>query len=101
MPASNTDVLVEFFSRDDSAPLIMEFLADAGGDPEEYGANDVNELSTGVGFESALKIFVQSGIELGFISEPGVTAAAAADDVEWGAVAGAVNQSLERGMTGL
>jgi hypothetical protein len=98
MPTANTDVFTEFYGRPETAPLINEFVADTGGDPDEYGGDD-NTVETLVasGLGSALKIFTQRSSELGLINDPAVAVAAGADDVDWNAVAKIAERTLMHG----
>ncbi len=102
MAAGNTETLIEFYGHADVAPLLMEFAADAGGDPDQYGAEDnsVETLLAG-GLGPALKIFTQNAVEFGFITDARVAAAAQADDVDWNAVSDVAQRTLVQGMLDL
>jgi len=99
MPDTNTQALVDFYSRPEATPLLVDFVADAGGDPDEYGAED-NSVETllAAGLGPVLKIFTQRAAELGLISDADAVAAAAAEDVDWNAVAEAAERTLAAGM---
>ena len=97
MAANDTEILSEFYGRVEAAPLLMEFAADAGGDPGEYGIDDVDTVSRD-GLAAALQTFTQQAVTLGFISDAAVVTAASADDVDWTVVSEVAERTL---MTGL
>lgn len=100
--ATSTDPLIDFYSRGEAAPLLMEFVADAGGDPDQYGAAD-NSVETllASGLGPALEIFTLNAVKAGLISDAEVVAAAQADDADWNAVSEVAQRTLVQGMTDL
>ena len=102
MAAGHTETMVDFYGNADTVPLLMEFVADAGGDPDQYGAEDNSVetlLATGLG--PALKTFTENAVKFGFISDATVAAAAGADDVDWNAVSEVAQRTLVQGMLDL
>jgi hypothetical protein len=100
MAMSDTETLIEFYGRPENAPLIMEFVADAGGDSAEYGINDVDSVSP-MGMASALQTFTQQAVTLGVITEAAVASASAADDVDWTVVSEVAERTLTAGFVDL
>jgi hypothetical protein len=100
MATTDTETLIEFYGRAEVAPLLMEFAAEAGGDPDQYGSDDVEALA-GLGLAPALAIFTQQAVAFGFITDAAVAAAASADDADWSAVATVAMQAFETGMRDL
>jgi hypothetical protein len=97
MATNDTEILIEFYGRAESAPLLMEFAADAGGDPDEYGIDDVDNVPR-ASLAAALQTFTQQAVTLGFVTEAAVASAASADDVDWAAVSEVAERTM---MTGL
>ncbi len=102
MPTTDTSTLIDFYSRGDATPLFVDFLADAGAHPEEYGAadNSVETLLAG-GMGRALAIFTRHVIDSGVIDDPAVVAASNTGDVDWDAVSAAAESAMDQGLFGL
>ena len=84
---TSTDTLIDFFTGR-GADLVFEFMADVGGDPEEYGleAPDFASLTdeqTG----AALEVFLQRAVGGGLVDDPDVVSALQSGDADWASVA--------------
>jgi hypothetical protein len=82
--------LIGFLDGPEGAELVMEFLADMGGDPEDYGVDDIAAVTPeqlGVGFKAFLQVAVQ---------RPELTALAASEDVDWVRVVSHLESNLSQ-----
>jgi hypothetical protein len=87
---SDTDRMIAFIDSPEGAELVVPFLADMGGDPEEYGVDDVAAVTPeqlGMGFKDFLQLSLQ---------RPELTALVASEDVDWARVVSHLESNLSR-----
>ena len=100
MPSTSTQDLIDYFSRGENIPLLIELATDAGGDPEGYGAEDGSTDTLASTMGSALRTFTTSAVGAGLIEDARAASAARAEDVDWDAVWAAAEGTLTRGLLG-
>jgi len=87
---TDTDRMIGFLASPEGAELLMEFLADMGGDPEDYGVDDIAAVTSeqlGVGFKAFLQVALQ---------RPELTALVASEDIDWAQVVAYLETNLSQ-----
>jgi hypothetical protein len=85
---TDTEAMIALLDGPEGADLVVAFLADMGGDPEEYGVDDVLSVTPeqlGVGFKEFLGVALE---------RPELIALVASDEVDWARVVSYVEANL-------
>jgi hypothetical protein len=88
---ADTDRMLALLDNREGAELIMEFLADMGGDPEDYGVEELAAVTPeqfGVGFKEFLQVVA--------LRRPELTSLVASEDVDWARVVSHLESNLSQ-----
>jgi hypothetical protein len=86
--STSTETLIDFLTGPPGMDLVFAFMADLGGDPEEYGLDHADLASvTDAQAGSALQISLERAVGAGLVDDPDVVDALRSGDADWDSVA--------------
>ena len=93
-----TDRVAAFFTAPENHSLVFDWLAEVGGDPDQYGFDEIPETEAQIA--DSLKTFVQTFGVHGLVA-PEIAALADSSDVDWIEVTRMIDATFTEGPVNL